>query len=633
MISLLVWLMLLSSGSVLCAVLWERKYEEIMPITGAVIIIVLFLFGLLGKLELGFYLIVCVCALIYGYAVVTMLKRKNCKHVIANIVTPAACIFGVYIVIICYCNYGRRASAWDEFSHWMDIVKVMSTLDAFGTHPEAESVFQSYPPGMVLFQYFFQKVNALLGGITFSEWRAYVAYQTFFAIFSLPLLKKDNYKNKINIIISALVIFVCPILFYKTFYKTVYIDAILGILAGIGMATVYLEKHKDHVYDINISVTCIMLVLMKDAGLLFAVFLGLYYWIDYCMQYKKSPVSDHVKKWLVMVSRAISVFTPILLTKLLWKNHLKQTKANISFSTPYNFEILLDAIVGNDQGYRAETWRNFWGAFLNRKNCLTSLGIEISFLGTILIVFALLLTLVLWDAKTNRRLSCNIVLFFIEIISLAVYIIGLCFTYMTRFSEYEAVRLASFERYLWIGYTALWITTIMIAINLINRYIQRNTIVTIALCLIFLVHPIQEMRGFFLREEVKKSIETYEGYNELIYAIQDECEDNDRVYLILQETSGYGYWLMRYSIRPVKTNPNFTWSVGTAFYEGDIFTREISREEWREELLQNYDYVAIQICNEYFLEEFGSLFDNSNNIKDHGLYKINRTSGLLECVN
>lgn len=633
MISLFVWLFLLSTGSMLCAVLWEKKFEEILPITGAVIIIVLFLFGLLGKLELGFEIIVSVCVLIYGYAVVAMLKRKNCKQVIANIVTPATCILGVYIVIVCYCNYGRRAYVWDEFSHWMDIVKVMSTLDAFGTHAEAESMFQSYPPGMALFQYFFQKVNALFGGIAFSEWRAYVAYQTFFAIFSLPLLKKDNYKNKINIIASALVIFVCPTFFFKSFYKTVYIDAILGILTGIGMATVYLEKHKDYLYDIYVIATCIMLVLMKDAGLLFAIFLGLYYWIDYCMRYKESPIYNHARRWLVLGSRAISIFTPIFLTKLLWNNHLRQTEAKVAFSEPYNFEILVNAIVGKDQGYRAETWHNFWRAFINERINVTSLGIEVNFLGMLLIMFALLLILVFWDAKKNRRISSGILLFFIEIISLTVYIVGLCFTYMTRFSEYEAVKLASFGRYLWIGYTSLWITTIIIAINLIYQYIQSNTIVMITLCLILFLHPVQGMKSFFLREEVKESISVYEEYEDLIYAIRDECEDDTRVYLILQETSGYGYWLLRYSVRPVKTNPNFTWSIGTAFYEGDIYSREISKEEWREDLIKNYDYVAIQDYNEYFLEEFGSLFENKDSIKNRGLYKVNGKSGRLECVN
>ena len=633
MVSLFVWLLLLSTGSVLGAVMWNKKFEELLPITSATIIIWLFLFGLLGKLEFGFRLIVVIGIFLYGYAGVTLLKQKNYKQTISNIVTPATCIFGIYVAIVCYCNYGRRACAWDEFSHWMDIVKVMSTLDTFGTHPEAESVFQSYPPGMVLFQYFFQKVNVLLGGIVYSEWRVYVAYQIFFAIFSLPLIKKDNYKKKINIFISALIVFVCPVFFFKSFYKTVYIDAILGVLSGIGMATIYLDENKDHIYEMYITAMCIMLVLMKDAGLLFAIFLGLYYWLDYGMRYKKNNIGNNTAKWMKMGGRAIGIFVPILLTKWLWKNHLRQTGAYVVFSEPYNFETLINVIVGKGSGYRAETWNNFWAAFVKDTINVTSIGIKINYLGILLIMLVMLTLLVFWDIKKTGRFSSRIILLVLEILSIFIYIVGLCFTYMTRFSEYEAVRLASFERYLCIGYLSLWITIIIIAVSLINQYVNNNAIVTITLCLILIVHPIQEMKGYLFREEVRKSIEVYEEYNNLIDSIRDKCEDDSRVYLVLQESSGFGYWLLRYSVRPVKTNPNFTWSIGTAFYEGDIYTKEISMEEWREELVQNYDYVALQEYNEYFCEEFGSLFENKNEIKHQGLYKVNSESGILECLN
>ena len=56
---------------------------------------------------------------------------------------------------------------------------------------------------------------------------------------------------------------------------------------------------------------------------------------------------------------------------------------------------------------------------------------------------------------------------------------------------------------------------------------------------------------------------------------------------------GAYYWVIRFNARPNATNEHFSWSIGKAFYEGDIFTREISAEQWQQELIREYDYVAI----------------------------------------
>ena len=53
-------------------------------------------------------------------------------------------------------NAGKLASTWDEFSHWIDIVKAMTTVDDFGTNPQSLSTFKSYPPAMSIFQYVLQ---------------------------------------------------------------------------------------------------------------------------------------------------------------------------------------------------------------------------------------------------------------------------------------------------------------------------------------------------------------------------------------------------------------------------------------------------------------------------------------------
>lgn len=55
MISILLWFAALSSGSVLCAAIWKRRYEEILPITCSIIVMVLFLCDIAGSLFWGGY--------------------------------------------------------------------------------------------------------------------------------------------------------------------------------------------------------------------------------------------------------------------------------------------------------------------------------------------------------------------------------------------------------------------------------------------------------------------------------------------------------------------------------------------------------------------------------------------------
>ena len=53
MVSLILWFVFLSSGSVLCAAVWGKKYEEALPVTCSALVLLLFLFGIAGILKTG----------------------------------------------------------------------------------------------------------------------------------------------------------------------------------------------------------------------------------------------------------------------------------------------------------------------------------------------------------------------------------------------------------------------------------------------------------------------------------------------------------------------------------------------------------------------------------------------------
>ena len=104
MAALIAFFILLSSGSVFAAAYWQKRYEEVLPVTCSAMVLVLFLGGILGHMLWGAYL---VCALAFGLyvaAAVRMCRKRawliTCKHTL----TPASVLFAAMYLLLAYWN-------------------------------------------------------------------------------------------------------------------------------------------------------------------------------------------------------------------------------------------------------------------------------------------------------------------------------------------------------------------------------------------------------------------------------------------------------------------------------------------------------------------------------------------------
>ena len=81
-------------------------------------------------------------------------------------------------------------------------------------------------------------------------------------------------------------------------------------------------------------------------------------------------------------------------------------------------------------------------------------------------------------------------MFWLSIVELLVYTFGLCIIYMFKFSDFEALSLASFDRYLNIVYLSIWIVLVLLSINLIQHdTVDQNKIAVILLCSVMILTP------------------------------------------------------------------------------------------------------------------------------------------------
>lgn len=627
MVSLILWFVFLSSGSVLCAAVWGKKYEEALPVTCSALVLLLFLFGIAGILKTGVLFVCFLGAAIYIFSSIYIFHNKCHSIFLEKFFTPGFFVFFILFLAACCLNIGKMAENWDEFSHWIDIVKVMATLDDFGTHPGSGSAFMSYPPGMTLFQYFLQKLYVWTSNAIFSEWRVYVAFQMFVFSFMLPCIKFD-WKKPISIVCSVMGMCLCPLLLYEDFYTSTYIDAVIGILSGAGFAAVFFNKKRDILYSLRILSTCLMLVLLKDAGLMFAVLLAAFYVADMFLAYSQKGGNG---KYFCIPAGILAVVVP----KFLWGIHLSAKNAVMKFSS-FNLKMFWDVLVGQDSSYRSTVVKNYYEALLTRNIKRGSTGVSFNYLAlTVLLFFLIYLTKNHYKKQDGFYQKKGEMLVFGLAVQFFVYVVGLCATYVSNFGEYEAVRLASFERYINIVYLSGCVVLLFLALGLFQRMAKKTCKqLAVLLAATIMVIPLKSVYEYVSRATVERSIAVRAPYVALSSVILDTVPKGSKIYLISQGTTGFDYWVLKYAVRPYHVNPSqnptFTWSIGVPFYEGDIWTRSITPQEWQAELLLDYDYVALYKINNYFLQNFGGLFQDPAAIRENTVFRINKETGLLE---
>ena len=345
MITNIIFFIFLTCGTIPFIVFFGKKFEECIPVTIMSIVLIEFLFGIIGYLKIGFFV---TCLIILGgviYASFYAIKKKVIIISVKAFLTPGFAIFVFQFIILSLLNFGRLASRWDEFSHWMDVVKVTTTLDDFATNPNSHSLFQSYPPAMSLFQYFLQKIYLFINKSEFfNEWRAYFAHQIFSISFFFPFFKDFSYRKSLEGFCISIVYFISILFLFSNFYSTVYIDPVLGIVAGCSIASIYLDNIKDSYTILKLYLSCAVLVLLKDVGLLFSIIIIVMYLIKI---YSKKDLRN--KRFYLITILAIG---SVALPKILWKLEIITSQAQVRFGNKISPLVLLNVLLGKDTGYR-----------------------------------------------------------------------------------------------------------------------------------------------------------------------------------------------------------------------------------------------------------------------------------------
>lgn len=612
MSDLIMVFMIIVTLSVAGSLLFRRRFEYVLSLTIFSIILaayVLASFGLLKwlSLTLSVFLVVCMIYILWRFIANKTERAKSMQLVF----TSGFFLFFLISSLLVIYNYGRMFTLWDEFTHWGLTAKNMFALDSFAIGSKANTVYQDYPPAMVLFQYFFSLFDKV-----FIE--AHVIQAA--AIFSASLLlamfprRRNAYWMIFPIVIGVFFLFILA--FYPHHFDQVYIDGILAILFAYVFLRVIDPAPWDGFRIAEITLGCMILTLVKSSGF----FLALLVVVAMLLHFNGRRVKQ-----------AFFPLAGILLAKMSWTWIVKDVGSHFDI-TQISLSNIADFFLGNG-GYRYEVARNFFSTLILKPVSVFGkqtilFGVTISYLG-----YAILITLILYliSRKLNKeyRKQTRYVAVFL-FISFITYAFSLLFMYMFNFSEYEALRVASFGRY--IGTFALAFSLIFISIltdiysqpvqsKLENVLRRKYAAIGFAILIIF--------TGIVIYPRVKSKLLSWQAtqgarapYSQ-IDKYREILKPEDRVYLISQHSQGYDYWVLRYNLTPTLSQNGFgSWSLGGKYDESDVWFRNISILDWKLELQSNYEYVYLFNVDERFKSMYGTLFSSTPDIQNRSLYRV-----------
>lgn len=603
---------------------FKFKQESSVLITVLSIAIFLYIAGLFNLMKYAVYFIYFVSIVSIIYTIYSLIKR-NIK--ITEIITPGILFYIFTVLFMVIVVKDTNYYEWDEFSHWGANLKAMVQHDLFWSNNIYDGVHVVYTPLAGLIEYFFCKLN---GG--FAEDISYIAINFFIITLLLPICKNEkyNFRGILKLLIFWIIVYV-SIKLCNFQLTSIYIDLLLGILFTTGM---YLAFKLDGKEDkINLFLIMISMPLLKDTGLLL---LGIILMQLFFNKILLRVIED--KKVTKENFKNFGIIVLVLIIALglygTWKiycgandrylddRHDKNAISQIEIKQ-YLKAVML---INTDNPKYIDIARSFYdnlniGAIVGSlKSTVTTIKLFaiLNIMGFVIYVFN-------QDKQEKKRILTFILSFNIGFV---LYCLLLLATFMFAFTETEGRALASYSRYITTYFIAWIIGGASIALNSKNRYQIISALVVIALC----IYPTSALSILDISSRKGVTGITPEIAWEASI-IKSKVNLDDKVYLVYQNNGGgYDYHKLRYSISPIVTNLMYEWSLGPKYYEADIWSYDISKEEFEKKLIdEEFNYVFIAQVDEQFIKIYGELIEGNYNIQNfeslnNKLLKVNKLS-------
>ena len=632
MITIILLLLIIFIPSFYISIKKNIEVEKIVPCTIFSIILIIYLFGLINLLKFGVYFVFIIAIGSLVLLCINIIKNKvSVMDLIKTLFKPSIFLWIVGIIVFFFYYEGRMLIEWDEFSHWGDVVKMMYYNNIYNTNPASLSAAKAYPPVMSIFQYFVENISFT----GYKEHYLFCSYQTFVFSLFLPFIKNIKWREIFKIIIIVIIIILAPILFFSIpfYYNSIYIDPFLGILFGYIMANIFINKTYNKFEIISISLALFALTLTKDVAPVLSLISILYVFFDLVIVNKNYKLINRKNfRSFLKKLKPVWLFLIIVVSSYLsWKINAMLNINDLFSSHPSTIKDVIKALLHYGGTYRVTVVDNYIYTLRNYR--FLEMG-NIYIITFVLIIFSILIYKNEKKSEKRKSLFGFLTVYLGELLYLFLMLI----LYILMFSEYEATHLASFNRY--IGIYLIAILYFLVFITIFRSIEQKKYTNLIVMLFILLLNINIHNTLSYLKNFKKNNYNTQmvrKDYINSANSIRKKIDKKKKYkfYIIVQNSSGIDKWILRYEIRDIlkEMNEGFNWSLGEKYDDDDIWTLNISKNEFKNILFkEKYDYVFLYRVDNKFINRYGSIFDYDK-IKSGQLYKVNRSNNKIEIVN
>ncbi len=578
----------------------KRSALEAPFIFSIFLIIVLIGFALIDKLDIGYWFyIITISVGFFGCFIANPKKfmsfiGENKKN---YLICGVFCGFLLLVTLVVDNNF--KFSVWDEFSFWGTSIKYIYEAGALPVENSA-MLFKRYPVGQQMFQFFFLK------GFGWSE-RNVISAQLLL-IGSCVLFVAAQFSNKFAGQFCAALTVVFVALFVGFTFDNIYADLLLGILFAAALAMV-LNLESNMVELVLLSAISVVLTQIKEMGTLFAfiiIVLTAQQIVAKNIFISKCGLSTFFKKLYFPLFLAIFAF----LGHYAWKNHV----AGIGEAVPPLKHSITQLLSGAGLIRLGATLTTFTQK-INAVSGAVSLYIVITTISLLL------------------RFEIKRALFFAGLIlSYIIYILVLLYLYLFIFSEYEGVRLASFERYDSTFLIAIFSIALLDLILEISNKLKDKYSITPILFVLFMVVLGSPSLGNGRIKLSALNIETkldragvYQRCLHLSEILKKHADSNDKFFYVSQRSNGYDVHVCNYHTVPYQMPLYGPWSFGKpdpSIPDDQLYTFDKDLAE----ILKSYEWLVIFRSDQEFWSKYGHLFQDDGKELLFGVYRIDKSN-------
>lgn len=576
MIRLIFLLFTLITAIVFCSLLLNISFAKSIPVSFLIIYIVQYLAQLFGKLSylkviiLGFYII------FFFY----ILFNKKHKEILIILNNGSFYIFVTLFFILYFISKNIGFTCIDDFFYWGIKVKNCLCFDNLYSSANNSVILpDSYPPFPTILELFFCKI---LGG--YSESTCLFSMSIFSISCLIPCFDKQSKNIKKILFTIIFMIIICFSISFKgqvspsNIFNSLYVDWPLGILVGY---TLYcIVENSSPIY---ISSLLTIIILSKQIALPLFILLVCYYFITLF-------ISKNRKSFLKNV--LFVTFIPLIFY-FTWKSNLNyylnyMSSSNVIFSST---EVVLNSVISpKPSNYFIDIISNFF-------HQLFFTPISGNIIGLSYVFTILLITFLLFAFCHNDKVYKFLPTFYL--LGSILYMSTIIFSYVTIFSEHEAMNLAEFSRYLQVyilsGFTLLYFIS---CTNVIKK--KLSIITLIIMCLFFNTSIITTI---FNPNSLNKKVN-----EDLLYKYASEQIGDNSVMCVSQNNHLCTVYT-RYMFFDKSKNLNFY------YYKNDQDINNFIDD------LKQYKYLYIAIYDDYFQQKIWNKITDSE-LYNNTLYTI-----------